>query len=249
MTEKQKFDRETHEYFRRFSPLHNINHLDPVYQIIEEERLVQWTIQIGEYLKAIPHKWMNFSHLVPDCPSSGACRNTVTLCDTCVERSELGNFLFGMSAKYARITNFDTYFFGHYYAQGLQKPWDQAVAGVGYSFAELNFIPAYTNHMCDIFRRSTGTWTDPIGDIRNKPAAPWSWELVQDETIKGCKACDKEIPISTPHTIPTYAGEIAGRSPYAGAPKYEYFTEQIPEGMLDPNLEIPFNYLPTILKQ
>ncbi len=250
VNEKRKFDRETADYLRRFTPLHNINPVpvSPIAQFIQIERDIQWTIQIGEYLKAIPHKWMNFSYLVPGCPSPGACRNTVTLCGTCVERSELGNFLFGMSARYAGISNFFTYAAGHYYAKGLQKPWDQAIGGVGFSFAELDFVPVYVNTMCDIIRQSFGTWTDPIGTLSGNNPASWSWELVQDETIKGCKPCNKDVPLSTPNTIPTYAGEPAGTSPFAGAPNYIYYTAQIPEGMLDPYLEISFNYLPIISK-
>jgi hypothetical protein len=186
--------------------------------------------KIGDYLKAIPHKWLNFSQLVPGCPSAGGCRNTVTLCGTCVERSELGNLIFGMSARLAGLGNGFTYVVRHDYAEGLQQPWDQAVAGVGYRLAETGYWPIYTGEMCDRFRNLTGGWKGLTGE-RN--AAPWDWKLVQDETIKECKACDKEVPFSTPHTIPAYAGAPEGPSPYGGRPDYIYYTEQIPEGLLD----------------
>jgi RHS repeat-associated protein len=197
------------------------------------KRRVEWILQIKDYLKAIPHKWMNFSDLVPGCPSSVLCRNTVTLCDTCLERSELGNILFGFSSQVVGLSNVETYAGGHYYAKGLQEPWDQAAAGVGYYFGQYNLVPLHSNTMCQIFRSSTGVWTNLPS---TQEPMPWEWKYVQDACIQMCEPCTIPIPASTPHTKPAYAGEPAGKSRFAGAPKYIYYTEQIPEGMLDPLL-------------
>jgi hypothetical protein len=199
------------------------------------ERHAEWLNTIKHYLKAIPHKWMNFRNLVPGCPSSASCENSVTLCDTCLERSELGNLLFGLTAKVADIPNWETFLFGYHWAKGLQEPWDQAAAGVGYYFAEYNLRVSDSETMCRIFQSTTGTWTDLFGGRTTY----WRWDArVEDRKIRRCKPCQQAIHASTPHTIPTYAGEPAGRHKEAGAPKYIYYTEQIPEGMLDPRLLI-----------
>jgi hypothetical protein len=187
---------------------------------------------------------MNFSSLVPDCPSPGDCRNSVTLCDTCLERSELGNLLFGLTAKEAGLTNAETYFGGHDYAKGLQETWDQAAAGVGYYAARHRHKLTNPDTMCRIFRRSRGRWMrirGLLGSSREPRPARWKWSLIQDEKVKDCRPCEQAIPSSTPHTLPAYADYPAGTSPFAGKPQYEYFTEQIPEGMLDPQLYITFD--------
>jgi RHS repeat-associated protein len=222
---------------------------DPNNPLWLAERHVEWVFKMRDYWKAIPHKWMNFSNLVPGCLSSGGCRDSVTLCDTCLERSELGNLLFGLTAEVAGLPNIETYTGGHDKAKGLQEPWDQAAAGVGYYFAEAEYELRVSNAdtMCRIFRSSTGAWRR-LASSRGPKPAPWNWSLIQDEKIEECEPCEQAIPASTPHTIPAYAGEPAGRSPAAGAPGYEYYTEQIPEGMLDPLMEISF-HLPVILEQ
>jgi hypothetical protein len=66
VNEKRKFDRETDEYVGTFSPLHNLyNDLDPISLTVREVRYKQWVLdEIQHYLKAIPHKWMNFNYQV-----------------------------------------------------------------------------------------------------------------------------------------------------------------------------------------
>jgi hypothetical protein len=167
----------------------------------------------------------------------------------CLERSELGNLLFGLSSQVAGIVNSETFFGGYVVAEGLQEPWDQAAAGVGYYVGESGLRISDVDTMCQIFRSSTGVWNLPLLPAKWPGTTPWNWSLIQDERIQGCVICEKAIPSSTPHTIPAYAGEAAGSSPFAGAPRYIYYTEQIPEGMLDPRLSISSDvYMSTILK-
>jgi hypothetical protein len=94
--------------------------------------------------------------------------------------------------------------------------------------------------MCQILQSSNGQWDYALWDkypFASDNPVPWKWIFVQDERIKECKPCKTSIPASTPHTIPAYASAEAGKSvPFAGAPNYIYYIEQIPEGMLDPNL-------------
>jgi RHS repeat-associated protein len=209
---------------------------DPVHrEVLRQGREGVWILQIKDYLKAIPYKWMNFSDLVSGCPSSVLCRNTVTLCDTCLERSELGNIMFGFSSQVAGLSNWFTFAAGHDLARGLQKPWDQAAAGIGYYFGQYNLVPLHSDAMCQIFQSTTGVWELPPSGQR-PGTTPWAWKYVQDACIQRCEPCTTPIPASTPHTKPAYAGEPAGKSWFAGAPKYIYYTEQVPEGMLDPLL-------------
>jgi RHS repeat-associated protein len=206
-------------------------------EALRQEREALWVLQIKDYLKAIPYKWMNFSDLVSGCPSSVLCRNTVTLCDTCLERSELGNIMFGFSSQVAGFSNWFTFVAGHNpLVKGLQEPWDQAAAGIGYYFGQYNLVPLHSDTMCQIFRSTTGLWKNLRGEARSE-TAPWEWKYVQDACIRMCEPCTTPIPASTLHTRPTYASEPpAGKSRFAGAPGYTYYTEQIPEGMLDPRL-------------
>ena len=225
--EKVMFDRVT-AAMGATDPLHR--------EALRQEREGVWILQIKEYLKAIPYKWMNFSDLVSGCPSSVRCRNTVTPCDTCLERSELGNIMFGFSSQVAGFSNTFTFWAGHNrLVKGLQKPWDQAAAGIGYYFGQYNLVPLHSDTMCQVFQSTTGVWElPPLG--QRPGTTPWKWKYVQDACIRMCEPCTTPIPASTPHTKPAYAGEPAGKSWFAGAPKYIYYTEQIPEGMLDPRL-------------
>jgi RHS repeat-associated protein len=209
------------------------NPLDPDWCLAE--RRTAWVFKIRDYLKAIPYKWMNFSDLVSGCPSSVLCRNTVTLCDTCLERSELGNIMFGFSSQVTGFSNWFTFWAGHDRAKGLQETWDQAAAGAGYYFGQHNLVPPHSDTMCEIFRGSIGVWKNWRGQTQ-PGTTPWAWKFVQDACTRMCEPCITPIPASTPHTKPAYAGEPAGKSWFAGAPKYIYYTEQIPEGMLDPRL-------------
>jgi RHS repeat-associated protein len=227
--EKAAFDQVTSILEERYN--------DPISrELSRSERHGEWVLIMRDYWKAIPHKWMRFSHLVPGCPSMTGCQDAITLCNTCLERSELGNLLFGLTAKVAGLSNKLTYTGGHDIAKGLQKPWDQAVAGVGYYVAEQGQRLSDTDTMCRAFQSSSGVW-QRLPTSRGPAPAPWNWSLVQDDRIKGCKPCKQAVPVSTPHTVPAFAGEpVASDRIFAGAPNYEYFDEQIPEGMLDPRL-------------
>ena len=48
----------------------------------------------GKYYMS--HKWMNFN--VGNC-ATGSCKNTVSVCDTCVRKNQLGNIMFGLIAE------------------------------------------------------------------------------------------------------------------------------------------------------
>ncbi|MDY7076883.1 MAG: RHS repeat-associated core domain-containing protein [Chloroflexota bacterium] len=216
------------------------------------------------YAKAIPYKWMNFRNLASgsDCPSlyTACCRNTVTLCDKCVNREELGNIMFGISGQAAGDHGIapDLLYGAARNVGAVAKSWDQAAAGVGYYLVKtLGGPPATTSEMCDEFNRSHGSWLayspppylDDIAEWLRKrgfsgdiiplsksfgPGADWNWDDISDPTrAAGCRPC--EVTVMPPHTIPAPAGD-PHYHPYAGAPGYEYYVDQIPAGMLDPDL-------------
>jgi RHS repeat-associated protein len=200
-------------------------------------RTEQWLISFRDYAKAIPYKWMRFRHLVPDCPTLD-CWFTATLCDTCLQRSELGNIMFGFAANLwgwpAELAHSIAFLIG-----ALQEQWDKASAGIGYHLAEgyVGNGSSSSEAMCSSMKASQGT--------RAFPQA--RWENIQDPHIEGCQSCEVPVPPSTPHSTPAFAGAPSGyRDPWAGAPNYEYYTEQIPVGMLDPLMLDP--RLPGILK-
>jgi RHS repeat-associated protein len=197
-----------------------------------------WLLSFRDYAKAIPYKWMNFRNLVPGCPYPD-CWFTVTLCDTCIERSELGNIMFGFSAKpwgwpgwVARQLALAV--------GALQEEWDKAAAGIGYYLAEeyISTGPPDSEAMCSFMRACEGSW-----EFREA-----HWKNIQDPLrTEGCQACATPVPPSTPHSTPAFAGAPAGYSyPWAGAPDYVYYTEQMPAGMLDPLMLAP--PLPFILR-
>ncbi len=225
-------------------------------------------LEFADYARAIPYKWMIFRDLVPGCPFprvDGAltpCAETVTLCGKCIDRSELGNILFGMMAVPWELPNWFTFWGAHSWAKGLQAPWDQAAAGVGYFSSHLEWpllpdwcdyadcgyewatLPTTEQEMCALLQKAQGHWRGPLG-ISNV-GQEWRWENIQDPVrAGGCQPCPTPVPLTTPHTNPAVAGKPAGKHPMAGAPKYEFYTDQIPTGLLDPWLVSP--YIPVLL--
>lgn len=194
-----------------------------------------------DYAKAIPYKWMSFRYLVPDCPS-GDCWFTVTLCDTCLERSALGNIMAGFTAKlwgwneWAAREGFEYAVGGAEGALGWNDEWpewDAAATGIGNYLAD-NGAPPSPEMMCSSMKA-----IDKCSSERKELYPEACWDNMQAPCAEKCVPCKTSVPLSTPHTIPAFADDPAGHSPFAGAPKYGYYTDQIPEGMLDLLLKNP----------
>ena len=169
-------------------------------------RSVQWLASIADYAKAIPYKWMSFRYLVPDCPS-GDCWFTVTLCDTCLERSALGNIMFGYAAKHWGWDEFTAHMFPRLLG-ALSTEWDRAAAGIGYYIAEEYNGVSSSETMCDLMKAQEGGLSFPEA----------YWENIQMPCAEKCGPCTTSVPASLPHTRPAFADEPTGHSPFAGAP-------------------------------
>jgi RHS repeat-associated protein len=228
-TERSAFDAET---LRKFEECLKASPSSEACIGILTARQKDWLLSFADYAKAIPYKWMHFRHLVPDCPSVD-CLFTVTLCDTCIHRGELGNIMFGFTARDWGWTALDGWLAREIAigAGALQQPWDRAAAGIGYHLSV-----EYTDRALPDPEALCASMKGSRGDRAYHEA---SWENIQKESVRaaGCQPCEMCIVASTPHSTPACGSTATGISPLAGKPDYEYYTDQMPAGMLDPLLQ------------
>lgn len=218
------------------------------------------------YARAIPHKWMNFAaDTSRGCPSS-SCQNTITLCGSCMDKSEMGNIIFGMAAK--RVLSFgqledDIVWWAGRWVYGLGGKVEEAATGIGLHLgANFDFQNSNTQDLCHMMKSASGTWSlaSPfhelnIGD-RNlgvPHSYTWNWSnLASNLEGRGCTPCYYKLPSWYGHTVPSMdrgllefwsiSGGAAGTSPLANREDFEdpFFVYQLPPPYgwqyLDPRL-------------
>jgi RHS repeat-associated protein len=147
-----------------------------------------WFGGFALYARGIPHKGYDFP-TVGTC-GTGTCQGTVTLCGQCIDRSELGNMMYGIMARewgfrYA-ITLAAAWQYG-----GMDTTADEAVIAIGYNVIRRR--PLSGTSLCDQIRRWPRTWTGYASD-------PW--------TTGGCTPCGADLPPGTPHTRPSFGSQL-----------------------------------------
>jgi len=132
------------------------------------------------YANSLNYKFMAFAGQT--CPVN--CPGTVTCCNTCLHKSELGNLMFGITGR----------LWGFYYFQlrlgtwikgaGLRSAWDRAAAEAGYDSATNNAtaLTASAASMCQTLR-----------------AHP-QWANIQDPIAVPCPICTEVY--TGPHSTP-----------------------------------------------
>ena len=193
----------------------------------------------AQYARAIPHKWLNFNQLPSSgCPSGDTCRTSVTLCGKCIDRSELGNIIFGMAGAIAQIPHTILEFAGYHVARGMQGHAEQASVGIGYYLGENYRITdvSNSNSLCS-FLTSTDSMSVRTWSIPN--SAPWQWRYINSgDASANCKPCTTKLPDSDSFVTFFAVSEIeAGKSIYADKNNLEFYIDQILDvNFLDPLL-------------
>jgi hypothetical protein len=172
------------------------------------------------------------------CPCTD-CTRTVTLCDKCIDRSELGNIIFGMAGALAEYTNGQLYAAARS-ANGFGGVAEQATGGLGYALVTTGTLGSQltSQELCSFFERADGNWDNVPGFAA--PVGRWQWENVnQGDASENCVPCKDKLPSWYPHTIPTSSGGVAGNSRFANRPDHEdpFYVYQIPSSQfLTPEL-------------
>jgi hypothetical protein len=105
--------------------------------------------------------------------------------------------------------------------------WDAAATGVGNYLAN-GGVPSSSREMCSSMKAIDKCSSS--GELYPEAC----WRNMQAPCAEKCVPCESSISALGHHTNPAFASDPAGYSIFAGAPKYEYYTDQIPLGMLDP---------------
>jgi len=195
------------------------------------------------YGRAIPHKWMRFD--VPNdpyptpCPSGSQCSRGVTLCNKCIDRSELGNILYGWVGGKLALNQAVLFFGGAVIGGGLKGAAEKATAGIGIYLSAQSDATASTDILCQHIAASNGAFED---------GSRWDWELAnidQNPDISQCTPCRVPLPIYFPHTRPSIDQAQAGQSIWAdsslgpsdpNAQPKPFYTTQIDVRFLAPEL-------------
>ena len=116
------------------------------------------------------------------CPVN--CNNTLTLCGGCIDRSELGNFLYGVLARYLQMTWLQTWLGGIAGNRGRRTASDAAAVELGFDF--INLGNTNSNRLCAFLAANLINWTKMQLDGH------------------GCPPCNQSIiPANAPHvTLP-----------------------------------------------
>jgi RHS repeat-associated protein len=149
--------------------------------------LMGWLGGFALYASGIPHKAYDFP-IIGSC-GAGMCQGTVTLCGRCLDRSELGNMMYGMMGREWGISYPLTLAAGWAFG-GMDTNADEATIAIGYHAVRRR--PFDGRSLCDQIRQWPHTWTHHASD-------PW--------TTGGCKPCDAALPAGTPHTRPSFGDQ------------------------------------------
>ncbi len=188
------------------------------------------------YARAIPYKWMNFRTL--DCPSiDNECKRSVTLCNKCIDRSELGNIMFGWAGKIAGIPA-TALWVGGRVAQGLSGPAEQSTAGLGYVMASRTI--ASRHDLCGFLQSTSGNSAGSFFDLGLGWSAEWDWDNANRDQggVDQCTPCSIELT-DYAHTVPGLTGDPIGYSVFANRPEKEgpFWIDQFPRnemyGLID----------------
>ncbi len=195
---------------------------------------------LRRYARAIPHKWMNFD--IPNIPNSGLqfncpsdnCTRTVTVCGKCIDRSEMGNMIFGMVGAMFAISPEVLWGIARSpLVNGLAGPAEQSTAGIGINLASQIGRIRNAADFCEFLENSDGSWELDMSStnipviegvaVNYAPdAAPWQWEYANAEDDSAqCAPCSQSLPLWFAHTIPVADGDEAGTSVYANRPGVE----------------------------
>lgn len=88
------------------------------------------------------------------CPIS--CPNTLTVCGGCIDRSEIGNFIYGVLARYMQMTWLQTWGGSVFGNRGKRTNSDAAAVELGWDFIDQG--NTNTNNLCAFFATNAGLW-------------------------------------------------------------------------------------------
>lgn len=140
-----------------------------------------------QYAKTIPYKWMDFGSDCPDKQGEG-CQGTVSLCGTCIDKSDLGNIMFGAMGKQwvrgeALVIGAGRKAGG---TGGIDSPEDLAsvlagilMSGTGTTLLYTDLQHASSSQMCSMLKAD---YSSEIGKIRT--ALDDSWEAIYGQVDK-----------------------------------------------------------------
>jgi RHS repeat-associated protein len=136
---------------------------DPTDRILAEIHLTITAFR--DYAKAIPYKWMDFA-VVQGCST---CDNerTITFCGECIDRSELGNIMFGFSGARLGIDQ-NVLWWGGRMAQGLSTTVEEAGLGIGIELQDKygdSFADMSSESFCNAVKSLSGSFvsTSTVG--------------------------------------------------------------------------------------
>jgi hypothetical protein len=139
-----------------------------------------------DYATVIDYKWRDF--VLPEmCPINCTVRS-ITLCGKCLDRSELGNIVYGMAARATGFSEDTMLREGKQTGSGFNDEWSTAAGVAGWnvlvsgSVFGTSFIPKSAKEMCDLLTKSP------------------EWSKIQDPKVKGCLPCEAQY--DGPHTVP-----------------------------------------------
>ena len=144
------------------------------------------------YALTIPHKWRHFN--TTNCPK-GCSTESVTLCDKCIDNSELGNIIFGMAVRMHKAFNKweDVEELVKFWRVGFGDEWSTAAGRLGYySITPWDIIEGETLVPKPVF----GNPKEMCEFMTNFP----SWKKIQAPEHKDCSLCTE--PFKGPHTVP-----------------------------------------------
>ncbi|MCB9461537.1 MAG: hypothetical protein H6670_17920 [Anaerolineaceae bacterium] len=189
------------------------------YPIIGGLRAEIYTVfdKFKTYAGQIPYKWMNFvvNGNNSECPSGRECTRSVTMCGKCIDRSELGNLMFGYIGGKLAINQDLLWLAARFAANALKGVAEIATAGIGLYLSTKNITSA--QNLCDEIRTSSSNTFAVIPFVQDRVS--WDWELAnvgQKPDVSKCEPCSEALPSFYPHTRPSGAFHAAdGRSVWA----------------------------------
>jgi hypothetical protein len=186
-----------------------------------------WWPGFGNYARSIPYKWMTFDTGLSHCPSPG-CERGVTLCGKCIDRSELGNIMYGATGAAISIDKWTLRLAGKL-AGALRGEAEMAGLDIGFEIGtNKNYRTIWdVDDLCSFITTHT-------------PSAWGKINVGQDPDVSLCAPCSDILPPDgsiIPHTRPHTdldIGNYEGTSPCAdgskcqGDPTDPFFINQIP---------------------
>lgn len=138
-------------------------------------------IYYRNYGATIPYKWMTFK--TTNCPRGEACANTVNLCGSCIDKSELGNLMYGATAML--VMEAEAFVVAVVMRLGKNGPDSlEDMAGVlgGLKLLYELFLKDYfsTDSLCDALGNTDVMW------IANRVRCEFGADTLQHRLLKEC---------------------------------------------------------------